>query len=436
MSTDTALAPGPTERFDINVDSATFSRLVQWREAHGALFRVLPVARKNIAWVVNAPAEVHRVLVANHRNYTKGVGFERVALMLGNGIIVSDGPRWRDQRRAMQPAFHKRVIERLSVTMHDANAALLSRWTNAARSGAEIDLTRDTSAVALEVILRCLFSADLDRLIEREGANPFDLLVDDTARDLALAMRFRGLGHHIVAMVRTRREQDRWPDDWLSMLARAPVGATGEPMDERALVDEVMTLVVAGHETTAGTLNWAWWLLAGAPEARARLHAEVDALPGPPGFADLGALDYTRQVIEETLRLYPPVWLFSRKAIGEDRLGEHDIAAGSDIFLSPYLMQRDPTYWHAADAFRPERFADPGAAALKRTAWYPFSLGMRRCIGEFFSTVDMQLHLALIARELRLDRVDAVPPQLEPHMNLRAATSIRVRPRLRFETSR
>ena len=431
MIADPGHAPGPAERFDLTVDEASFERLVRWRVEHGELFAVRPATRKDTAWVVNRPEHVHRVLVANRDNYAKGVGFERVAMLLGNGLIVTDGARWREQRRTIQPAFHKRVIERLAATMHAANAATLARWRAAALADRSIDLTLDTATLALEVILRCLFGEDLDRLIEAEGTNPFALLVEDSARDLALAMRFRALGRHVTGIARARAEAGRWPDDWLTMLARAGAPGTGEPMGERALVDEVMTIIVAGHETTASTLNWTWWLLAGAPEARARLQAEVDALEGPPGFGDLGALDYARCTVDETLRLYPPVWLFSRKALGEDRLGDHTLAAGSDVFLSPYLMQRDPAHWADPDAFRPERFADPEAAALKRTAWYPFSLGARRCIGEFFATVDMQLHLGLIARELELDRVDPDPPALEPRVNLRCAAPIRMRPRLR-----
>ncbi len=428
-------AAGPAERFDVTVDEPSFHRLVRWRAEHGNLYRVLPATRKDTAWIVNAPDDVHRVLIGNHRNYAKGIGFERVALLLGNGIITSDGPRWRAQRRAIQPAFHKRVVERLAATMHAANAALLARWRRAAERGDVVNVTADTASVALEVILRSLFSEDLDRLIEAEGGNPFALLVDDAARDLALAMRFRALGRHVTAMVEARRAEGRWPDDWLSMLARAelPQDAPGGPgpMSARALIDEVMTLIVAGHETTAGTLNWAWWLLGGAREARARLQDEADALGGAPGFDDCPRLDYARQIVEETLRLYPPVWLFSRKALGEDRLGGCAVPAGSDIFLSPYLMQRDPAHWTDPDAFRPERFADPGAAALRRTAWYPFSLGARRCIGEFFANVDMCLHLGLVARELSLERVDDGPVALEPHVNLRAARPLLMRPHLR-----
>lgn len=420
--------PGPDERFDVTVDLATFERLGRWQAQYGNLFRVQAATRQADAWIVNDPDDVKRVLIANHRNYTKGIGFERVALMLGNGIIVSDGPHWKSQRRMIQPAFHRQVIEYLSETISRCNQAMLQRWLAAADSGESVDITQDTSTVALDVILRSLFSEDLDRLIAQEGGNPFSMLVEDHARDLALATRFRGLTRHVRAMLASRENEGRKPRDWLSMLADARDKETGAAMSERALLDEVMTIIVAGHETTAGTLNWIWYLLAHHPEAEARLHAEVDALTEAPGFADLERLDYARQIAEEALRLYPPVWLFSRKAVGADTLGGHQIAAGSDIFLSPWLMQRDAAHWQDADMFRPDRFQDPEARALKRTAWYPFSLGSRRCIGEFFSMVDMQLHLGLVARELRFELTTSTPVGVEPLINLRSSEPIRLRP--------
>lgn len=416
------------------MDQATFDRLGPWQQRYGNLFRVRAATRDADAWVVNDPADVKRVLVANHRNYSKGIGFERVALMLGNGIIVSNGDRWKSQRRMIQPAFHRQVIEHLSAIMNRCNDQVLARWCAAADAGTTVDITTDTSTVALDVILRSLFSEDLDRLIETEGGNPFSMLVEDVTRDLALASRFRGLTRHVRQMMAARRAENRMPTDWLTMLMEARDKDTGEPMTERALIDEVMTIIVAGHETTAGTLNWIWYLLAANPAVEAKLHAEVDALAAPPNFADLEHLSYAKQIAEEALRLYPPVWLFSRKALGDDELSGQHIAAGSDIFLSPWLMQRDAALWQDPEAFVPERYADPEAHELKRTAWYPFSLGSRRCIGEFFSMVDMQLHLGRVARELRFVDANAERIGVEPLINLRSARSIHMTPVRRSHT--
>ena len=212
---------------------------------------------------------------------------------------------------------------------------------------------------------------------------------------------------------------------------------TGKPMSDKALIDEVMTIIVAGHETTAGTLNWAWYLLSQHPQVEAALHAEVDALGKPPGFDDLGDLRFTKQIIDETLRLYPPVWLYSRKAIDEDRLKHEDgdvrIPAGADVFLCPYLLHRDKRFWTEPDAFRPERFTDEKIKERNRHVYYPFSLGSRRCIGEFFSIVDMQLHFGLLGQYVRLHHVPDKPIEIEPHINLRSRNSILMRPEVRSQ---
>lgn len=416
--------PGPAAPFDINVDEETFHNLARWRLEYGDIIRLEPAKRTAPAFVLNNPEHVRHVLIGNHRNYTKGVGFERVKMLLGNGIIVSDGDFWRSQRRMVQPMFHKQVIGEFSLMMQRCNRAKLADWKSRAVGTAEVNITVEMSELALEVVLRSLFSTDLDELIKASGENPFNLLVQDPTRDLKFAMRFRQLTHHVLAMMNARREENRTEKDFLSMLMSTVNKDTGDHMPDNAIVDEVMTIIVAGHETTAGTLNWVWYLLSQHPEIEARLHAEVDALSDQPGIEDLPRLTYTRQVIEEALRLYPPVWLYSRKAIDNDQLDDYEIPAGADIFLSPYLLHRDPTHWEDPEVFNPDRFSASESQDRNRYAFFPFSLGSRRCVGEFFSMVDMQLHLALLARSVRLTHTSREPVTLEPHINLRTKHDI------------
>jgi len=431
------LAPGPDERFDINVDDATFEKLALWSVEFGDVIGIQPLQRQSTSLVLNNPEHVKHVLISNHRNYSKGVGFERVKMLLGNGIIVSDGDFWRSQRRMIQPVFHRKIIASQTQMMQTCNESKLEDWRQKAASSTVIDITEEMSALALEVILRSLFSSDLDALIEAEGANPFSLLVEDVTRDLKLAMRFRALTRHVAAIMERRRAQSRIEHDFLSLLMETRDKDTGKPMSDKALIDEVMTIIVAGHETTAGTLNWAWYLLAKHPRVEVDLHKEVDALGHSPGFDDLGALRYTKQIVDETLRLYPPVWLFSRKAIQEDRLphesGDVIVPAGADIFLCPYLLHRDERYWSAPEEFLPERFSDENIRERNKYIYYPFSLGSRRCIGEFFSLVDMQLHLGLLSQHIRLQHVPDKPVDIEPHINLRARNSILMRPEVRTQ---
>ena len=425
-------APGPSEAFDINVDQLTFDKLGQWSRDFGDTVAVTPIKRTAPALLLNHPDDVRQVLIGNHRNYVKGVGFERVAMLLGNGIIVSDGDFWRSQRRMIQPAFHRNIIRQQALMMQRCNARKLAQWQRKAIDGTPVNLTEEMSALALEVILRALFSDDLDHLIEQQGANPFSLLVEDVTRDLKLAMRFRALTRHVADIMKTRRQQNRIEHDFLSFLMETRDKDTGQPMSDKALIDEVMTIIVAGHETTAGTLNWAWYLLSQHAHVEKALHAEVDALVNDPGFDDLASLGHTRRIIDETLRLYPPVWLFSRKALAQDTFRRADddvqIPADTDVFLCPYLMHRDERYWPDAHSFNPERFSDAHIRERNRHVYYPFSLGSRRCIGEFFSLVDMQLHLGLLARHIRLKHVQGEPVTIEPLINLRSRNSIMMMP--------
>ena len=429
------LAVGPDEHFDINVDDASFERLGRWSAQYGDVVHITQSQRKASALLLNHPDHVRHVLIGNHRNYTKGVGFERVKMLLGNGIIVSDGEFWRSQRRMIQPVFHRKIVGAQAQMMARCNQRKLADWQEKADAKQAINLTEEMSELALEVILRALFSDDLDALIESEGVNPFAILVDDVTRDLKLAMRFRALTKLVARVMANRREEQRIEHDFLSLLMETRDKDTGLPMSDKALIDEVMTIIVAGHETTAGTLNWAWYLLSEHHDVESALHTEVDALTDSPQFSDVASLKYSRQILDETLRLYPPVWLFSRKAIDADELvmGENKtrVPAGADIFLCPYLMHRDPRFWVDPDQFLPDRFAEDQIKERNKHVYYPFSLGSRRCIGEFFSLVDMQLHLGLLARHIRLRHVPDKAVDIEPHINLRARHSIWMMPEIR-----
>jgi cytochrome P450 len=325
----------------------------------------------------------------------------------------------------IQSAFHRQVIAKLSETMRDLNLGVLHRWESKAEAGERINVMSETSELALETVLRAIFSEDLDEMIARLGVNPFSILSEDTARDLQLAYKFRSLTRQVMEAVRRRRVHGRRPLDILSMFIDARE-ANGNPMTDKALIDEVMTLIVVGHETTASTLNWAWYALSQHPVVEARLHAEVDGMPldEAPSFNELPRLVYTKQIIDETLRLYPPVSLFSRKALVDDRIGDFYVPAKADILIAPYFVHRHPEFRSDPDRFEPHRFAPDASVGRHKFAYLPFSIGQRRCLGEFFSIVEMQIHLAAIARRLRLRYVPERPVALEPYINLRSKHSL------------
>jgi cytochrome P450 len=197
----------------------------------------------------------------------------------------------------------------------------------------------------------------------------------------------------------------------------------------RAPIDEVMTLVVAGHETTASALNWTWYLLSQHPEVEAKLHAELDAAPveTAPGLARMETLTYTRQVIDEALRLYPPGWILSRRTIGPDTLAGYEIPAGTSVMLSPYLLHRHPKFWKDPEKFLPERFAPEHEAERPRFAYMPFAAGPRHCIGETLALYEMLMHLYKVARRYRLTYVQDRPIELEAQINLRTKNPLFMR---------
>lgn len=411
--------PGPATPYDLHTTADAFARLQEWIGQYGDIFPIQPLKRKTPALFVNQPDVLKQILVNNNRNYTKGVVFDRVKLLLGNGIIVSDGPFWRKQRRMIQPAFDKQVIAAIFDDMKVCNLRLLEDWRQ--RVGTEINITQLTNELALEIILRAIFSRDYEDIVSGRDGNPFSILTDSTARDLQLAVKFRALREHVLKFVSRRRKVTDKPVDFLTTFIEARDKDTGEPMTDKELLDEIMTLIVAGSETSAATMNWVWYLLALHPDVEQIVHAELDeaAYAQAPDFLQCAGLHYLKQVIEEALRLYPPVWLYSRKAIAEDKVGDIEIAAGTDIFISPYFLHRHPGYWSDPEVFDPERFSEENSKQRHKFAYIPFSAGPRRCIGDFFGTLEAQVHFAILARNFRLRLAQAQPLELEPEVNLR-----------------
>lgn len=424
--------PAPTESLDISFSEDLLAKLYGLFTQYGDAFRVFSPVTQGHIHVFSNPGHVRHVLVDNHHNYIKGIGIERVGILLGNGIMVSEGEQWRRQRKMIQPAFHRDVIARMVEHIHRANLQLLEKWTQCADDGQEINLTQDMSDVTLSIVLRAIFGDDLESMITAQGSNPFALLTEETERNLTFAYKFRSLAKVIMNCVDRRRAQGLDRSDLLAMLMSARDRKSKQPMSDKQLLDEIMTLIVAGHETTASALNWVWYLISQHPAVEQRLHQEIDDLPMPSAkIADVTCLPYTRQIIEETLRLYPPGWLLTRRSIGEDVIGGHPIAAKTDVFISPYIVHRHPRFWPDAERFDPDRFAASVSAQRNRFCYLPFALGPRACIGEHFAMVEMLLHTALLARHIHLNYLPRQPIALECQINLRTKHSLYMLPERR-----
>lgn len=426
------LPPASAEPLDISFNEDALSRLCGAFRQYGDAFRIYsPVTQAHI-YVFSHPDHVRRVLVDNHQNYTKGIGIERVGILLGNGIMVSEGELWRRQRRMIQPAFHRDVIARMVEHIRTANHELLEKWMTCADNKREINLTQDMSDVTLNIVLRSIFGNDLDTIVSMHGSNPFAILTEETERNLSFAYKFRSLSKLIMDCVNRRRAQNSEHFDLLAMLMAARDRKLDEAMPDKQLLDEVMTLIVAGHETTASALNWMWYLLSQHPDVESRLHQELDRRSAdPPPMDAVTQLPYARQVIEETLRLYPPGWLLTRRAIEADNIGGYPIAPKTDVFISPYIVHRHPGFWADPEHFEPERFATAQSAQRNRFCYLPFALGPRACIGEHFAMVEMILHTALLARHIRLRYLPKQPIELECQVNLRTRHSLYMLPEKR-----
>jgi cytochrome P450 len=413
--------PGPQAPLDLERSADKLQQMQSLWQQYGDCYRVHAASRPADTWVITEPDWVRRILVSNHRNYVKGIGIERVRVLLGNGLMTSENAQWRRQRRLMQSAFHKPRVERFFGIFFQQAKMLAERCLQAANAGQAVNITEAVSEATLRVTLQALFSEDLDSLENRQGQSAFQLLSDDSRRDLQFAVRFRALGTLVQDVVQDRRRQQRFPDDLLSHCLLARDKSSNEPMTDRQIIDEVLTLIVAGHETTAASLGWVWYLLATHPERFEALretlrHCDPGAVRD---WTSLVRLQTVMQVLKEALRLYPPGWLYTRRALQDDRFGDYHMPAGTDVFVNSWLLHRHPGYWEQPDEFRPERFTPDQEARRHRYAYLPFSAGPRHCIGESFAMAEMMIHLAVMARTVQPEPIHGTSVAVRAEINLR-----------------
>ncbi len=424
--------PGPPGQVHLGIDPESLDTLLKVRDEYGD---IVSMTRRNgrLAYFINDPAEVRRILVRRHGRYVKGPGFERVKMLLGNGLIVSDGDVWRRSRTMIQPAFSRQNVHRLIEVMVRCCDNRALRWAAAAEDGEPVNITAETSDFALELILVSIFGDDYESKLLSQGENPFAFLSSDSTRDLRVVMKARNLRQLLLEIVGSRRDSGN-PEtyDFLSMYMHA-TDKQGVAFSDAELLDELITLIVAGFETSANTLNWVWYLLASHPDVEEQIIAESRKLIPKVSAVSadtLANMVYTQQVLEETLRLYPPVWLFTRRSCAEDELHDFDVPNDTDIYLSPFILHRTAKHWPDPERFDPDRFAAANSAK-KELPYFPFSLGPRRCLGEYFSFLEMKVHLGLLLPRFRMMCVNDEDPGLELAVNLRSASDIWLQPVIR-----
>lgn len=392
---------------------------------------------------LNHPTDIEHVLQTNSANYHKGRNYREMRWSIGNGLLASEGDFWRRQRRLAQPAFHRQRLAAFARVMTDATRQMLDAWQARAAGREPFDVVPEMMRLSLRIAGLTLFSIDLTGETE-QIARALDLARAHTIRRMWQVVRLpitfptpanrrvlRALGESekfIYEMIRARRQGEIETDDLLSLLMRARDEETGEVMSDKQLRDEAATILMAGHETTAIALSWTWYLLARHPHVEQKLHAELaNVLDGrAPVFDDLPRLGYTRMIIEEAMRLYPPAWAVSRTAMGDDEIGGYHIPANSEILLLPYVTHRHPQFWEEPEQFDPERFTPERATQRPKFAYFPFGGGPRQCIGNNFALTEAQLVLAVVAQQYRLTLVPGHPIEPEPSITLRPRYGIMV----------
>jgi cytochrome P450 len=432
------VAPGPRSRFPgdllLRMTRDRLGFFTEIAQSYGDVV-AFRVGGQQLVLLVH-PDDIRDVLVTNQKNFTKGRALDRAKMLVGNGLLTSEGEFHLRQRRLVSPAFHRAQIMSYATIMLDATREFREPW----KHGQSLDMNAAMMRLTLSIVARALFGARLESEAESIGealnnafeafdfgTSPFTMLTDrlPTPRRRRFQAARLYLDSIVYRLIHERRDDGTDHGDLLSMLLLAQdTQGDGTSMSDEQLRDELLTLFIAGHETTANALTWTWLLLARHPEREAALHAELDAVLRDsagadrlPTIDDVAALPYTRAVVAESMRLYPPAYMIGRRAIGPHRVREVTYPARTIFLSSQYITHRDPRWWPDPEQFCPERWLTSDESRPK-FAYFPFGAGTRICVGEQFAWMEAILVIASLARRWRV-RVDGPDPALDPIITLR-----------------
>ncbi len=392
------------------------------------------------AFFLNHPDYIKDVLVTNHQNFIKGLALQRAKQLLGEGLLTSEGEFHRRQRRLAQPAFHRARIASYATVMTDYASQTRERW----QDGETLDISEEMMRLTLAIVGKTLFDANVVSDAQEVGEamtvvmdlfNTITIPFFELLQKLPLPQlrRFDNakatLDAIIYRLIEERRRSGEDRGDLLSMLllARDQEG-DGGAMTDAQLRDEVMTIFLAGHETTANALTWTWYLLSENTEVETKLHEEIDQVLGTrlPTFEDVAQLKYTEMVVAESMRLYPPAWAIGRLALKDFEIAGYVVPARSLVLMSQYVMHRDPRYFHDPLRFDPERWSPEARDSRPQFSYFPFGGGPRRCIGEGFAWMEGILLLATLAQQWKVQLVPNHPVALKPVITLRPKHGMRM----------
>jgi cytochrome P450 len=389
-----------------------------------------------VVHLISRPEDIDHVLLRHKDKYEKGIGVERLKLIMGNGLFLSEGDFWKSQRKLMQPPFTPRGVQAFADSISGSVARLTDRLEKAQKENAPVDVQMQMMQLALDVISQSMFGVYLDAEVN-EMARSFSFILDYVSEsasaliDIPLFIptpknnRFKRARADVMSYVRKlineRKKRHGEQDDLLTRLLNATDEQNGKGMSEDQLLDEVITLFFAGHETTAQALTWLWYLLSQNPGPRAKLEAELDSVLGgrAPTLDDLHHLPYTRAVVDESMRVFPPIWTFVRQSLVEDEIRGYRIDKGSMMMIAPYITHRMPEFFPDPQVFRPERFLPGAEPKIPPHAYLPFGGGPRICIGNNFALLEMVMTVAAVAQKFHLTPTTNEPVLPEPMATLR-----------------
>ena len=395
-----------------------------------------------LAFLLNDPDAIHHVLVDNNRNYTKSPNYGGLKLLLGEGLVTSEGDHWRRQRKLAQPAFLRERVNAFGPVMVEETDRMLDRWES--KVGDELDVHGEMMRLTLRIVARTLFSTSIASEEEAVAVGEAVTVGITYANEYAESLfkppqwlptpknlRFKRAAQTLDALVyrmieERRRGKNADANDLLGLLMKSMDG--GDGMSDRQLRDEVLTLVAAGHETTANALAWTFYLLSKDPDVERRAFREIAGAVGDraPRVDDLPRIKYVNQVLQESMRLYPPAWIFERQAIADDVIAGFKVPKKAIVAISPFVLHRQRSLWENPEGFDPDRFA-PDRSERPRYAYLPFGGGPRQCIGMGFAMMEANLILARIMQRFRVDLVPAQRIEPEPMVTLRPKGGLRMK---------
>jgi cytochrome P450 len=382
------------------------------------------------------PKLIRYVLQTNQKQYVKNTAYKHLKLVLGNGLVTSEGDLWKRQRKLIQPSFHKQSIYNMFNTMLSCTNEMLDEWNNKLKHNSTIDFSDEMMAITLQIIAQTMLSKDVKadskavadslsyllKAIDQKAVKALNTPIwVPTPANFKFKKERKVLDEIIYSIINERKKATIKKGDLLDMLMESTYEDTGEHMPDHLLKDELMTVFLAGHETTASALTWTFYLISQHPAVYKKLKKEVDEIVGKEEltFQHFQQLKYTKACLNEAMRLYPPIWIIGRKATEDNMVGDYLIKKDTDILISPYIMHRHPDYWKNPETFDPDRWETEEVKQMDKFTYFPFAAGPRMCIGNNFALFEADIIITKIIQSFTFEYIGPTPAKMAPTLTLR-----------------